>query len=358
MVRRSDVATLAGVTPAVVSYVTNGSHPVSEATRARVLEAIEQLGYRPNPIARALATSRTHAIGLLLPDLANPFFAELAAAIERAAFKAGYTLVLGTPNESKTLDHYISTFAERMLDGLIVAPVTDTAARAVDQAKNLRIPIVFTDRVSKVHGAAVVVDNVSGARVATRHLISHDRHVHACITGEAQESPAAGRAAGWRQALETAGEEFDPSRLVFTDFTAEAAYEAADSLLTADPDIDAMLIGSDQQALGVLRALYDRGRVPGVDVSLVSFDGTSAGKYTTPRLTSVAQPFEAVAAAVIDLLEGLIESPEGGATDGITRMLPTELVIRESCGCYPQGGQAGDRSDAAHAEHSRVPNEE
>lgn len=342
MVNRADVARLAGVTPAVVSYVMNDSHPVSPTTRRKVVAAIDKLGYRPNAVARALATSRTHTIGLITPDSANPFFAELAAAIELEASADGYTVLLGNAfnDEARELN-YAHTFADRQVDGIIIAPVS-SAEGVLEVARARGVPVVYTDRTSYDAGAPMVeVDNAAGARQATAHLLEHGRTVHACITGRQDAFPAIERAAGWRETLTGAGLRARDDLLVFTDFSTEAAYAEALRLLSHEPAIDAILVGSDLQAIGVLRAIYDIGRTPGSDVSVASFDGIHAGRYTHPSLTTVAQPFEPMAAAVMELLEGLIEAPENDALPGITRILPTTLVIRESCGCAPHQGQAG-----------------
>ncbi|MHA6513148.1 LacI family DNA-binding transcriptional regulator [Tessaracoccus sp. Z1128] len=337
MVRRVDVARLAGVTPAVVSYVTNGSHPVSAATRRKVEEAIEELGYRPNAVARALAISRTHTIGLIVPAVANPFFAELASAIEAAAFAAGYTVVVGNASdEGRHVLDYVHTFADRQVDGLVVVPITDSAQDALAAARGRGIPVVFTDRAAGVDVPTVSVDNVDGARAAALHLAEHGRLVHACITGSADAPPALDRVIGWRAGLEQAGVHVDEGLVVHTPFTAEAGYDAARALIVSRPDVDAVLVGSDLQAIGVLRAIFDAGKLPGADIALASFDGITAGRYTYPRLTTVAQPLAAVATAIIELLAGLIESREDGADLGTTRILSTQLVIRESCGCPPQ----------------------
>lgn len=346
MVGRVDVARRAGVTPAVVSYVMHDSHPVSPATRRKVLEAIDALGYRPNAVARALATSRTHTIGLITPDSANPFFAELAAAIETAAFAAGYTVLLGNAfNDHDRELNYVRTFVDRQVDGIIIAPVDARAEAMLAVARGRNVPVVFTDRTATDSQAPMVgVDNGTGAQRATDHLIGHQRSVHACITGRRDAIPAIERARGWREAIERAGDEVREDLLVFTDFSVEAAHAETLRLLDREPGIDSVLVGSDLQAMGVLRAIFDSGRVPGRDVSVASFDGIDAGLYTHPSLTTVAQPFDAVATAVLDLLGGLIEAPGDDAIAGITRILPTELVIRESCGCDPHPVQSSPGS--------------
>lgn len=347
MASRVDVARRAGVSPAVVSYVMNGSHPVNSATRARVLAAIEELDYRPNAIARSLATNRSHTMGLLLPDSSNPYFAELSSAIEDAAFAVGYAVLLGNgggePERELT---YVRTFLDRQVDGVIVCPDNDSS-HAYEELVKARIPIVVTDRLNEdVDVPAVAVDHAGGARVATEHLIEHGRRVFACISGSSETSTAQARATGWAHALADAGIPVDRDQIAFVEFTAEAGWAATRALLKRSPDIDALFVASDMQAVGALRALADSGRRVGQDVSVVSFDGIRLGDYISPRLTTMAQPFEAISTAVVGrLLEG-IEDPQN-ADSGMS-ILPTRLVIRESCGCPPSDAAAHESTYQAH----------
>lgn len=337
MAGRADVARRSGVTPAVVSYVTNGSHPVSDATRRRVLEAIKELNYRPNALARALATQRSHTIGLIAPSTANPFFAELAAAVEKNAFAMGYSVIFGNAfdDDERELD-YFRVFTDRRVDGIVVSP-SARAEHLLPLVRESGIPVVFTDRAPSVSGVPmVVVNNLHGAEVATRHLISHGRTLHACVTGRRDTVPAQERALGWRHALSEAGLNPRDDLLAFTDFSADAAYTAVREFLERESRIDALLMGSDLQSIGALRAIYDAGLTPGVDISVASFDGIEAGRYTHPSLTTVAQPFDAMADAVMSLLLRLIDGPPDAEDSSVTQILPTSLVIRESCGCPPQ----------------------
>jgi LacI family transcriptional regulator len=336
MAGRVDVARLAGVSPAVVSYVTNGSHPVGAATRARVLAAIEELGYRPNAIARSLATSRSHTIGLLLPDSSNPFFAELSSAIEDAAFEVGYTVLLGNGGGERARElTYVRSFLDYRVDGVIVC-LTNDLSRSYEELVSAGMPLVVTDRLTPDSPLpAVAVDNVAGARVATEHLIGHDRQVFACITGAPHTSPAQDRASGWTDALVAAGIPVDRRNLAFTDFTAEAGWAAMRELLGHTPDIDAVFVASDLQAVGALRALADSGRRVGVDVSVVAFDGIRLGDYISPRLTTMAQPFDEIATALLQGLRAIIDDPAKAGHGH--RILSTELKIRESCGCPTPG---------------------
>lgn len=343
MAGRVDVARLAGVSPAVVSYVTNGSHPVGAATRARVLAAIEELGYRPNAIARSLATSRSNTLGLLLPDSSNPYFAELSSAIEDAAFAAGYAVLLGNGADERSRERaYVRSFLDYRVDGVIVCP-GDDSSHAMEELSSASMPLVVTDRLSQdMAFPAVVVDNTAGSRAATEHLIGHGRRVFACISGSSETSPARDRAAGWEQALTAAGLIVDRSLLLFVDFSVEAGWQATRELLEREHGIDAMFVASDLQAVGALRALADSGRRVGEDVSVVGFDGIRLGDYISPSLTTVAQPFDAIAATVVERLLELINRP--ATADPAPRILPTRLQIRESCGCTASAPPVGGKT--------------
>lgn len=332
MASRIDVARRAGVTPAVVSYVTNGTHPVATATRARVLAAIDELGYRPNALARGLSMSRTHTLGLLLPDSSNPYFAELASAIELAAFDAGFTVLLGNGSaDPKREINYVRSFVDRRVDGVIVCPSFDSSG-SFEELLASSVPVVVTDRLS--HEATlptVVVDNRGGARMATEHLVEHGRHVIGCISGPHSASPSADRVAGWSDALHQAGMATETAVLAHVDFTVDAGWAATKRLLEERPELDALFVASDLQAMGAMRAITDSGRRVGEDISLVGFDGIQLGEYITPRLTTVVQPFKSIAAAVVSQLLQLIG--DDGPTNIGPCVLPTELRIRESCGC-------------------------
>lgn len=334
MVGRSDVARLAGVSPAVVSYVTNGSHAVGAKTRERVIAAIDELGYRPNALARSLATSRTHTLGLLVPDSSNPYFAELSSAIEDVAFAAGFTVFLGNGDDEVDREmSYVRTFIDYKVDGVIVCP-GNHFSHGFEELVAAGIPAVSTDR--DWHDSplpAVVVDNFGGAAAATEHLIGHGRREFACITGTDDMSPSQARADGWKYTVEQAGIAAEQSRLAFVDFSAQGGWHAMRDLLTDSPEIDAVFVASDLQAVGAIRAIADTGRRVGEDVSVIGFDGIQLGEYITPRLTTVAQPFDEIASTVIDLVTSTIEQPAPHAESPM--VLPTKLRIRESCGCAP-----------------------
>ncbi|MEV4539503.1 LacI family DNA-binding transcriptional regulator [Asanoa sp. NPDC049518] len=329
-VRRTDVARLAGTSPAVVSYVLNGGpRPVSAQTRAKVLAAIEQLGYRPNGIARSLRMSRTMTLGLVIPDNANPFFAELARSIEEESFARGYTLLIGNAAESdERQTAYVRTFLARQVDGLFIVPAHGAAGFLGDLERS-RTPWICLDR--QVPGAAapgVLVDNRGGAYAATRHLLEHGRRRIACVGGPRDVRPATDRVEGWRDAL---AEEGVSMPVTHTAFGRRGGYIAARELLAGPERPDAIFVASDEQAVGVLRAIAEAGLRSPDDVAVASFDGIPGAAYTTPALTTMAQPFADLGRAAV---AHLLTQPAGP-----TDVLPVVLVKRGSCGCPdPPGG--------------------
>lgn len=337
MVGRADVARQAGVSPAVVSYVLNGSHPVSNETRRRVEQAIQELDYRPNALARSLATARSHTLGLLIPDSSNPYFAELASAVEDAARAAGLVVLLGNGDDDAQREiDYLRAFRDRQVDG-VIAVFGAGFEEGWREISKRRLPAISLDRLPPgLDVPSVVVDNVGGASTATSHLIEHGYRRIACITGGAELSSARDRARGWSEALAAKQlpelNDAAQSLLYYGEFTVASGYTAAMSLMQSEGGVDAIFVASDLQAMGVLRAVTDAGRVPGTDIGIVGFDGTKLSEYTTPRLTTVTQPYAGLASEAIRMLTRIIADPAGDRSE-MHLVLPTELTRRDTCGC-------------------------
>lgn len=353
MVTRRDVARLAGTSESVVSYVLNaGPRNVAPATRDRVLAAIEELGYRPNAVARSLRTSRTRSLGLLVPDTANPFFAELAAHIAEHAAGAGHSLLLAHSREDPAREaEQVRFLLDRKVDGLLLIPAC-APTECVDELAASGVRCVLVDReLPRLAAGAVLADHVAGARSAVEHLLEHGRRRIACVAGPHCASPTGERVLGWRSALHAAGVDPDTLPLLHTPFGRMAAYTVAVELLRAGPpQPDAIFVTSDEQAVGVLRAALELGlRVP-QDLAIASFDGIAGSAYPVPALTTVSQPIAALSRAAVELLL----APENPA--GRRIVLPTTLVRRGSCGCPdPAGG--GSSASAPPADPTPCPNE-
>ncbi|MGH3359461.1 MAG: LacI family DNA-binding transcriptional regulator [Nocardioidaceae bacterium] len=341
-VTRRDVAQRAGTSPAVVSYVLNGGpRGVAPGTRDRVLAAVKELGYRPNRVAAALRSNTTMTLGLVVPDSANPYFAELARAIEEVAFAGGYTLLMGNASDDEERQTtYVRTFLDRRVDGLMLIPAHD-AAQCLEELNASGTPWIVLDRRLEFGDGAdqVVTANRDGGREVTQHLIEHGYRRIACIAGPGDVKPTGDRVRGWRDGLDRAGIPSETMPLYHVAFGRAAGYRAAmDLFATHRPEsIDAVFVTSDEQAVGVLRALVElRLRCPD-DVAVASFDGVAASAYTTPALTTMRQPIPELASTALRLLVERMKDPH--RTPEIA-VLSSELVRRGSCGCPdPLGGE-------------------
>jgi LacI family transcriptional regulator len=328
MATRADVARRAGVSTAVVSYVLNGGpRGVSAEARARVLEAVEALGYRPNGVARALRARRTQSIGFIVPDNSNPFFAELARAIEDESFARGYALLLGNAGEDPEREgSYIKTFLQRQVDALLLISV----ASAPEMTALEERATVVLDR--SLPGSAVgslVVDDEGGALEGVRHLVGHGHRRIGLIAGPDDVAAATERRRGWSRALEEVGVAASERLVVASAFTRGGGYAAAGELLARRPRVSAVFASTDVQAIGLLRAAADAGlRVP-EDLAVVGFDGIEESAFTVPRLTTLEQPVELIAQRAV---KRLVDRDDEGA-DTLHEVLPVRLAVRGSCGC-------------------------
>lgn len=334
---RADVAQRAGVSPSVVSYVMNdGPRPVSAEARERVNAAIAELHYRPNQLARSLKMARTQTIGLLIPDVANPFFWELASAIEQECFRRGQLLFIGTTsNQPEREQIYLDAIADRQVDGIIL--ISTSADDQTERLLDHPTPVVLLDRMPQ-GGAltAVQTDNARGAELAVAHLVGVHGSSHiALLAGPPELDSSASRMRGARHAADAAGIELEATA---GEFSIDSGYESF-SLLARDetgrPLADAVFAFSDAQAIGFIRACRDGGLGVPEDIAVVGFDGTELSRHLTPALTTIQQDPLALARHALDRLTALLgDQPDDTETptseDG--GMSP-HLVLGESCGC-------------------------
>ena len=329
VVTRTDVARYAGVSSAVVSYVVNdGPRPVAAATAARVRQAIEVLGYRPNGSARALRRGVSDIIGLVLPSSNNPFFAELGLEIQRLAADTNRSVLMGsTMGRQRQGDKMIERLLSQQVEGIIVR--SDAANR--DPFVNIRadVPCVLLDTSVPIPGRRTVGSDLRrGADELVEHLVTtHGLTRIGLVIGEDPSGLADPRELGWRDVQRRHGLPEGP--IARGSFGRDGGYDAMMRMLGKKPQ--AVFASSDQQAVGVLRALHESGvRVPD-DVAVVSFDGTVESEYTWPPLTVARQPVAEIAAEAFRLIT------EDGP-DELFRLFPTQLIIRTSCGCHPASG--------------------
>ena len=327
---RADVAEMAGTSTAVVSYVINdGPRPVASETAERVRAAIRDLNYRPNAVARSLRLQRTRALGLVVPDLANPFFAELASTIEMNAAAYGQALLLGNSLDSEEREaRNLRTFGDFRVDGLIIVPVA-SGGGSLALLNDLDMPVVILDRPVPGSGAPTVLpDNAAGARAATEHLLEHGYRTIGCIAGPEAIPTAEERLEGWRLAMLDADLPASERFVVRSEFDRDAGYRAAITLLSHPAAPRALFVSSDEQAFGVLKAAAKLGlRVP-EDLAIIAFDGLHHSRSTVPSLATMRQPFEQYG----ELAVGLLQQASAGGEE-ITR-LPVTLQRGGTCGCH------------------------
>lgn len=330
---RDEVAQLAGVSASVVSYVVNnGPRKVSPSTKQKVLEAIEKLNYRPNSIARALRVKKTLALGLIVPDSSNPFFAALVQSIEDIAYENGYTLLIGNAsNDQEREIDYIRAFSERQVDGLLLVSSVSTT-RSLEQLQKLDLPFVIVDRLvdDKLSVSTVVADNETGGYLATEHLLWHGHKNIACLAGPSDLTPSADRYRGWQKAMEKAGLEASPNLLIRSEFSSLQGYFAVKKLLETNGSITALFVSTDSQAIGALRAVIETGLDIPRDFAIVSFDNISQAAFTCPPLSTINQPIEQMGKVSIEMLLESMQNPKANFSK---QVLPVELSIRRSCGC-------------------------
>ncbi|GIE31355.1 LacI family transcriptional regulator [Actinoplanes italicus] len=321
----TDVARLAGVSHQTVSRVLNDHPNVKEQTRIRVRAAIAELGYRPNRAARALVTGRSQLIGVVARNSTLFGPATMLSEFEQAAADAGFAVSVGSVHE---LDRSsISAVVDRHLDqrvaGLVVIANTASATEALAEIPG-DLPVVFIDGDPDSGRPLVTVDQVAGARAATRHLLDAGHETVWHVSGPTDWFDSAGRIQGWRQTLEEAGAEVPP--LLSADWSAAEGYRTG-QMLARMPEVTAIFTANDHLALGILRALHERGRRVPHDVSVVGFDDVPEAAYFIPPLTTVRQAFGDVARAALSLLLGQMRDENGTANQIV---VPPQLIVRES----------------------------
>jgi LacI family transcriptional regulator len=316
-----DVARAAGVAPSTVSRTFSRPGRVNSETAARIRQAAEELGYRTNPVARALSTARTQMIALVISDITNPFYFEIIRGAEHAAAQAGYTMVLSDTQESDRLERQALERAMSAVEGIVIASsrMSDSAIRMTAKQKPL---MVLNRAVADV--PSVVTDNPRGARRALEHL---GELGHESITYVAGPEASYADGVRWRALLEASHElELRVRRIGPYAPTVAGGVEAVAALATSPTT--AVVAYNDQVAIGVMRGLRRLGvRLPR-DVSIVGFDNILPADLVTPGLTTVAAPLHAMGTTAVTNLLAYIGGAKAGSRQPV--VLPTRLVVRES----------------------------
>jgi len=327
----SDVAALAGVSIATVSRVINGSSQVAGQTAQRVQAAITELKYTPHAAARVLASRKTNTIGLLLPEISGAFFQPLLRGIEAGTQEAGFDLLIHTTGDTQSTAATRRPLGEHNTDGLLV--FTDSLDhKELTRLHSIGFPVVLLHQAppKSLMIPVVTIENQSGAQKIVEHLIV----VHGCrrivfLQGPEDHEDSVWREKGYRQALKDHGITFNPSLVLRGGFNPDESRQVLTRLLANGKEFDAIFSGDDDSAIGVILALRQADwRVP-EDVAVVGFDDSSFARTMDPPLTTVSAPTERVGREAVRQLVRIIHVEKVEPR----LILPTELVIRQSCGC-------------------------
>ena len=331
-----DVAQHANVSRATASLVLRGSSLVAEDTRQRVLSSMEQLGYVYHRAAASLRTLRSHTIGLVVPDITNPFFAELTVGIEARLDEANEVVLLANTSESlEKQDRVLAAMHENNVDGVLFCPAQGTPRAVIDRLHRRRLPVVLLVRyLFDIAIDYAGADNVLGAELGAEHLIAHGHRRIAFIGGVSDSSARRDRLLGYHHALARHGLAADWALLPVSPPTRDGGYAAIRELLSQEDPPTAALCYNDVVAFGVMLGLQAGGLAPGRDFAVVGFDDIAEAALWPQPLTTLAVAPCQIGTEAVRLLLGRIAHPGDATRQAI---LPPRMVVRASCG--PHGDQ-------------------
>ncbi|HZB23988.1 MAG TPA: LacI family DNA-binding transcriptional regulator [Gaiellaceae bacterium] len=347
----ADVARVAGVSVSTVSHVVNGTRNVSEQAERAVRDAIHATGYTHDRIARSLATGRTRTIGLAMSAISNPYFAELAHAVEQEAARGGYTLLLAdTHDEPERELRATRDLLGRRVDGVILAPSGQPEA-ALELLRQRGMPTVLIDRFAPADLDQIATENVAPTAMLVEHLAELGHERIGIVAGLAGLATSEERIEGYRRGLESSSLQFDPELVVRGDSAAAPARAAVHRLLRLERPPTALVVTNNRMTIGVMRALRDASLSVPDDIALVAFDDFEWADLFHPRLTTIAQATTQIGEQAVTMLLTRLANPDLFARK--VRLEP-RFVHRESCGCRPDGAGSPAAGDgAARAETSR-----
>ncbi|HUL23121.1 MAG TPA: LacI family DNA-binding transcriptional regulator [Thermodesulfobacteriota bacterium] len=321
-----DVALKAKVSIATVSRVVNdSSHKVNSTTRKNVLNAVKELDYRPNALAKGLLKKKTMTVGIIIPDISNPYYAEIVRGIQDLADQFGYAIILlNTDRNQDRIIKHIYFLREKSADGIIFSGGIIHGEKVLSSLKELRERVVVIGR-HKVDFPAVVIDNVGGAAKAIQHLIGFNHRRIGFIGGPDKSTSSRERLSGYKSALIQNSCPIDKNLIKKGDLTPRSGYLLAKELIQEEP-LTAILAANDQMAFGAIRAAKELGSKVPEALSVVGFDNIPFSSYFDPSLTTVEIPMYHVGAAAMEMLVNLIS----GKHSEKVRWFDTKLLVRDS----------------------------
>ena len=322
-----DVSRRAQVSMSTVSRVLNGTVPVAEATRSRVLKAVAELDYRPNAFARSLATNRSGGIGVIVNEMTSPYYSVMVSGVEGVVEAAGMHILVASGKADAAFEQRaIENLRSRRVDALVLH-VEALSDDAVLELMAGDLPVILVARhIAEAGNRSLSIDNEFGGRLATEHLLENGHRIIGHLTGPLSFPDSRARLQGYRQALVAAGVDYSDELVIESDWLEEGGYHAAQRLLRRRPDITAIFAGNDQMAAGVLQALREAGRSIPDEISVVGFDDVLFARYLYPSLTTVRQPLQEMGAAAARLALSALNGKEVE----VRRRFEPELISRQS----------------------------
>jgi LacI family transcriptional regulator len=329
LVTMKDVAQRAGVSVSTVSHVINETRFVSDELRERVLRAMRELNYQPDAVARSLRTKKTHVVALVIPDITNPYYPQVARGVQDVAEESDYVVILC--NTDRLLGRevrFLEALRRQRVDGLILNP-SGVTSRDLREFQETQIPVVLIgSQIDHPEFDVVMIDNVQGAYDAVKYLIGLGHHHIGLIGGSRATSSGEQRSQGYIRALTHHGLPIDESLITEGPFTHEGGYESMKRLLTLQSPPTAVFASSDVMAIGALMGTQEAGLQVPDDLSLVGFDDIAEASITTPKLTTIAQPNYQTGEVAARLLFEHIEAASPPPRQKV--VLDHKLVIRGS----------------------------
>ncbi|WP_173915252.1 LacI family DNA-binding transcriptional regulator [Halobacillus sp. Marseille-Q1614] len=325
----SDVAKLSGLSKATVSRVINNHPYIAKEKRERVEKAMKELGYVPNPSARRLRGSLTSTIGVIVPRIVNPFFSYLVNAIEQAAFKNNYQVLIFQSNENKDKEiYFLNLLKNRQVDGIVMTSI-ENDWDVIEPYTQYGPIVLCNEYLNKSNVPMVRLDQVKGAYIGTKHLIDKGHTKIAYCTGGlfAEDGKDKDRNKGYQQALEEAGLTLNPNWIFINKHTTEDGKKVMKQMMAMNDKPTAIFTGSDEIAAGVIIEAKEHGLKVPEDIAVIGFDDQPAAEMMEPKLTTIRQPINDLGEKSVEQLISLMNHKEA-AVENVE--LPVELLVRDS----------------------------
>ena len=326
-----DIAKIAGVSYATVSRALNDKYGVNPATREEIVRIAEELNYSPNAIARGLVKKQTHTVGLIIPDITNPFFPEVARGAEDLLEKEGYSVFLCNSNwEKKRENKYINLLIEKRVDGLLIAPSASIITES-DRKQFERLPVVLMSGVQSGSGTdSIVLNNIKGGYIAGQYLLGKGRRKFCFIGGAEDSFSVKERYTGFLKSVEGYnGCVLSPDMVKFGDYREKSGYRIMKDLITERKIPDAVFASNDLLALGAMQAISEEGlRIP-EDISVIGFDNIATASFRGVELTTVENPKYRMGELAVKMLLARIDNPDKKERNE-RLVLDPELIIRKT----------------------------